>query len=136
MELKQLSGVANFAHVKELSYFIPMSDSNFPKKSPHAINLRMSIPWFFGRRYFVFLAGKDRRGTNQELSIHEQRQNTPVGWAFLAGTLLLWAIFTSSIVSIVVLYLLKTWAGIDLIEGASPIQSILHSLKICHNIKS
>lgn len=112
-----------------------MSEHSPAKKTSHSVDLRISIPWIFGRSYFVFLAGKDRRHEQIDSPKQDNRQNTPAGLAFFAGTFLLWAVVAALIASVIVLYVLKSWVGIDLVEGGSPLQEILHSLRVCHNIR-
>ena len=78
----------------------------------HSIDVRgtMTIPMVGWRYYYVFLFGKNRRRLN----------NAEKHIALFAGTLFLTAVTTISIlVVLLVLYLLKSAAGIDLFPGFS-----------------
>lgn len=92
-----------------------------PRPTKHKIDYRVSLPVLGRRYYFVFLAGKERR-TNARIS--KDRQNT--AWRLsLAYAILLSVIATGAMLAIIVLlYVVKSMAGIDLFEE----HSILHGL--------
>ncbi len=76
----------------------------------HAVDARWTLKWWRWQYYFVFLAGRNRRVlTSREQTIQRLAMAT-----FLA------AFFTfSALVGILVLYLVKSALGIDLIPGFS-----------------
>lgn len=78
----------------------------------HKIDCRgvMSFPFFKWRFYYVFLFGKNRR----HLSSREKRIADGAGAVMAAGLLTFFVLFV-----IVVLYLLKSAAGIDIFPGFS-----------------
>jgi hypothetical protein len=76
----------------------------------HAIDLRSTIKFFRYRYYYVFVAGRNRR----ELSARERR----LGLLIQAAALGVFLTF-SALVGILVLYLLKSAAGIDIFPGFS-----------------
>lgn len=76
----------------------------------HAVDLRWTLKWWRWQYYFVFLAGRNRR----TLSVREQQMQRYALAIFLSGFLLF-----STLVGILVLYLLKSALGIDLIPGFS-----------------
>lgn len=81
-----------------------------PKKKPF-IDFRGIINLFFARYYFVFLMGRDRRMSTQEIE-YERRQNVA-----LIGNIIFF-IFVSSpfiLLTLIILYFLKMGMGIDLI---------------------
>ncbi len=76
----------------------------------HAVDARWTLKWWRWQYYFVFLAGRNRRVlTDREVRI--QRLSMA---AFLTVFLLF-----SAAVGILVLYLIKSALGIDLIPGYS-----------------
>ena len=79
----------------------------------HALDVRFTVPLLFTQLYFVFLVGKDTR-TETVVVRHERRSETnryAEVWALalLSGL----AVMTA----VVVLYVLKSRAGIDLFPG-------------------
>ncbi|MCF7983154.1 MAG: hypothetical protein K9L70_02005 [Thiohalocapsa sp.] len=83
--------------------------------SKHTIDLRGVIPLFFVRFYFVLLAGRDRRKNTSDRE-NSRRQ----GAHSVLGALVLFAVVVVpvSILTLLIGYGLKTWLGVDLIEGA------------------
>jgi len=76
----------------------------------HAVDARWTLKWWRWQYYFVFLAGRNRRVlTDREQSIQRLA---------MAATLALFLIF-SGMLGILVLYLVKSALGIDLIPGYS-----------------
>lgn len=76
----------------------------------HPVDLRWTLKWWQWHYYFVFLAGRNRRLlTDREQAIR---------WFVMASAL---AIFLSfcALLGILVLYLIKSALGIDLIPGYS-----------------
>lgn len=76
----------------------------------HSVDLRGTIKLFRWRYYYVVLAGRNRR----TLSDKELRTAT-----LLNATLLVTFITISVLLGIIVLYLIKSAIGINLIEGWS-----------------
>jgi hypothetical protein len=76
----------------------------------HAVDARWTLKWWRWQYYFVFLAGRNRR----VLTDREQRIQRLV----MATTLAVFITF-SALVGILVLYLVKSALGIDLIPGFS-----------------
>jgi hypothetical protein len=76
----------------------------------HAVDARWTLKWWRWQYYFVFLAGRNRRVlTDREQTIQRMAMAT-----FLA----LFLTF-STVVGLLVLYLIKSALGIDLIPGFS-----------------
>ena len=76
----------------------------------HAIDVRSTLKFFRYRYYYVFVAGRNRR----ELSARERR----LGLLIQATALTIFLGF-SALVGILVLYLLKSAAGIDIFPNFS-----------------
>jgi hypothetical protein len=76
----------------------------------HAIDVRSTLKLFRYRYYYVFVAGRNRR----ELSARERR----IGLLIQAIALSVFLIF-SAVVGVLVLYLLKSAAGIDIFPNFS-----------------
>jgi len=76
----------------------------------HVIDLRSTVKMFRYRYYYVFVAGRNRR----ELSARERR----IGLFIQAVALASFLTF-SALLGVLVLYLLKSAAGIDIIPGFS-----------------
>ena len=76
----------------------------------HAIDVRSTIKFFSYRYYYVFVAGRNRR----ELSSRERKLGLLIQAVALAVFLTFSAVF-----GILVLYLLKSAAGIDIFAGFS-----------------
>ncbi|MBW1779228.1 MAG: hypothetical protein JRL30_00625 [Deltaproteobacteria bacterium] len=76
----------------------------------HPVELRLSIPLFFARYYFIFMAGRDRRIGTQRA---EARRKSKIS---LSGVILLLILGSSPLILLIilVLYLLKSALGIDL----------------------
>jgi hypothetical protein len=76
----------------------------------HAVDARWTLKWWRWQYYFVFLAGRNRRVlTDREIRIQS------LSMALFLTVFLLF----SAAVGIVVLYLIKSALGIDLIPGFS-----------------
>ena len=76
----------------------------------HAIDLRSTLKVFRYRYYYVFVAGRNRR----ELTIRERRIGLLIQAVALGGFLTF-----SAMLGILILYLLKSAAGIDIFPGFS-----------------
>ncbi len=79
----------------------------------HPIDLRGTFPLFFLKLYFVILIGRDRRlpTRNKEAA---RRRNAVLGSALMSVYVMISLLLP---VALVLLYLVKSIAGIDLIEG-------------------
>jgi len=83
-----------------------------PRKE-HPVDVRLCIPLFFVRYYFVLLVGRDRRlGTKR--SEAKRRHNMSI-----SGILLFLILGLSPIILLIILilYVLKSALGIDLLPG-------------------
>ena len=80
------------------------------KWGSHKIDVRGTVSFLRSRYYLVLLAGKDKR----DLS----RQEVRAGKVMLAVGLMLF-VSLSSLLGLVLLYVLKSWLGINLFEGFS-----------------
>jgi hypothetical protein len=76
----------------------------------HALDARWTLKWWRWQYYFVFLAGRNRR----VLTDREQR----IQRLAMAGALTVFLLFATA-VGVLVLYLVKSALGIDLIPGYS-----------------
>ena len=76
----------------------------------HAVDARWTLKWWRWQYYFVFLAGRNRR----VLTDREQR----IQRLAMAGALTVFLLFATA-VGVLVLYLVKSALGIDLIPGFS-----------------
>jgi hypothetical protein len=98
------------------------------------IEARARFP-FFWKRYFVyFVFGADLRAHQVATIGSERRKNSPFALSFVFLTLLMWLAMASSVLAILGLYVLKSVAGIDIVQASSPLQELLHYLKLCHNL--
>ena len=79
----------------------------------HPIDFRGIAPLFFANYYYVFLMGRDKRyGTQTKEATRRQ------GTALAGGAVFfLFAISPILVLALIVLYLLKSFAGIDLVQG-------------------
>lgn len=83
--------------------------------SKHAVEIRGVVPLFFVRFYFVLLAGRDRRrNTSDREAGRRQGVHSAIGILVLG----LCIIVPASMLLLLIGYGLKTWLGVDLIEGA------------------
>ncbi len=76
----------------------------------HKLDLRGTISLWKNRYYFVLLGGKDKRDYS--------RVQSKVGRFFIASVTTAF-LAISIILGLIVLYLLKSWLGINLVEGFS-----------------
>ncbi len=76
----------------------------------HAIDLRWALSFWHWHYYIVFLAGRNRR----ELSRRESEVKLVMASLFMAGLITICTLF-----GLLVLYLIKSALGIDLIPGYS-----------------
>lgn len=76
----------------------------------HAVDMRGTIPWFKYRYYYVFIAGKNKR----ELSRAEQKASRLINATLLASFLTI-----SIILGLLILYLIKSALGINLLDNFS-----------------
>lgn len=100
----------------------------------HALNIRYTVPFLFGKFYFVFLFGKDERNNQSQQITVEKRAHNPWLQVLLFNFLLIWAFLGFIGLTVVTLYLAKSYMGIDLVEGRSPFVEFLHWIRLCHNI--
>jgi len=97
-------------------------------------DVRGTLPWTGGRLYFVFALGRDQR-THEDPNApvpYERRKSSPLATIIFAITLALWALLGTAAISAVALYLVKMWAGIDLVAGSHPFPNFLKTLNLCH----
>ena len=76
----------------------------------HPIDLRGTIPWFKYRYYYVLLAGKNHRSMTRS----QLRASRFINALLLAGFMTF-----SALVGILLIYLLKSALGIDLLPDYS-----------------
>ena len=76
----------------------------------HALDLRFTLKWWRWQYYFVLLAGRNRRTLTER-----EKRIQRLSMALVLAAFLLF----STAVGILVLYLLKSALGIDLIPGFS-----------------
>lgn len=79
----------------------------------HALDWRWTLKWWRWQLYFVFLAGRNRRTLSQR-----EQQIERMGTAIVALVLLLLAVALGTL-GVLVLYLVKSALGIDVIPGFS-----------------
>ena len=79
----------------------------------HTLDWRWTLKWWRWQWYFVFLAGRNRRTLSQR-----EQQIERMGTAIVALVLLLLAVALGTL-GVLVLYLVKSALGIDLIPGFS-----------------
>ncbi len=107
-----------------------------PSLEKYLVNVRFSLPFFSKPIFFVFLMGHDHRALN-ELSSQapvNRRYKSPAAVVFVFMTGLLWAIASVSVFALIILYLGKSYAGIDLVQGSSPLQEFFARIGLCHPI--
>jgi hypothetical protein len=76
----------------------------------HAVDARWTLKWWRWQYYFVFLAGRNRRVlTDREQTIQRLAMATVLAVVLTIGTVL----------GVLILYLVKSALGIDLIPGFS-----------------
>lgn len=98
------------------------------------IQVRTVIPFFFRPYYFVFMFGPDmrRHGLVPARPIVRRERNSPLGTVFILITVLMWLIFGATVFTALVIYLLKSYAGIDLVHGSHPLQVFFRKIYLCH----
>lgn len=79
----------------------------------HPVDLRGAFPLFFFRVYFVVLMGRDKRQPTRNLEA-KRRHKTALGSALLSVYIMVCMLVP---VSIAVIYVLKSFIGIDIVEG-------------------
>ncbi len=93
-----------------------ISDALIPDAPTHAIDYRVSIPFFGKRFYITLLAGRERRSLAR-LAREAQLHAKHIG-AFYAFALLVLGCFTL-IGSVLIGYVVKSALDIDLMDGPS-----------------
>jgi multisubunit Na+/H+ antiporter MnhC subunit len=85
------------------------------------------------RFYFIFSCGSDKRRLSPK-DLEEERRNaaSPLVQAFFYSALLAWVLVAALIVFLLTLYLIKSYAGIDLFADASPLPNFLKQIGLCH----
>lgn len=82
--------------------------------SQHGLDFRFSIPLFFRSYYFVILGGRDRRAKTLTLELMRLRR-LPKGIRRSFYFLVTVSLIASFVLTILAgVYLIKSWAGIDL----------------------
>lgn len=79
----------------------------------HPVDLRGAFPLFFFRVYFVLLMGRDKRQPTRDKEA-KRRHKAVIGSAILSLYVVVCMLIP---VGIALLYVLKSFIGIDLIEG-------------------
>lgn len=102
--------VADSFTAKQIEHLNRSLASNQWKKHPIDIRSTLSLPFVRYRFYFVFLAGRNRRSLS--------RQEEKISRFMLALFIALY-VFVSVLFGLLLLYLLKSAAGINLFEGFS-----------------
>ena len=98
------------------------------------IEARARFP-FFWKRYFVyFVLGADLRAQHVVTQGSDRRKSSPLALSFVFLTLIMWLAIASLVLGILGLYVLKSVAGIDFVQASSPLQELLHFLRLCHNL--
>ncbi len=84
--------------------------------------------------FVAFLVGRDQRHTKALASgpDHERRRRSPFRSIALATLVLVFFLVAGSLFFLGLLYLVKMWAGVDLVGGSSPIPELLKLLNFCH----
>jgi hypothetical protein len=101
-----------------------LSHATLPATAKHAIDYRISLP-FFGRRYYLtILAGREQRSLNRLLREGQLMLSRAVAfYTFAIGGLAGVAV----IAAMLVLYVMKGLLGVDLFEG-SPMHDALQNI--------
>ncbi len=100
---------------EQVSAVMDVLEQSVPKPAPKLVDLRFGIDLVLTRFYVVLLVGRDRR--------HQSRSHVPtskiakVGNLVAAIVLLLGLNLTLSAIILLVLYLVKSAIGIDLLPG-------------------
>lgn len=82
--------------------------------SHHGVDIRVSVPLFFRRYYFVILGGRDRRARTLALELARLRR-LPRGVVRIVYLTVTASLIGSAILgSLALVYLVKSWVGIDL----------------------
>ena len=101
------------------------------KKNQRYINLNLKFP-FAQKTYFIsFIIGKDQRLTQINIE-NNQRIYSSLRSSFILTVIIAFLILSGAVCFLAILYLLKMWAGIDLLQGSSPIPELLRTLQLCH----
>ena len=90
--------------------------------------------WTLGIRqkyFFVFLFGRDQRGKRIGVNI-DRRKNSTVAKAIVYSGIVTWLLACSLCVIIVLLYIVKSRMGIDLVPDDSPLPEFLLKIGVCH----
>jgi hypothetical protein len=86
------------------------------ERVPHAINLRASVPLPWGSYYVTILVGRERRSTTRLEAEGQTRPALRILVYFLMGSIMIAGV----VCALVLLYLVKSALGIDLMSGDSP----------------
>jgi len=84
------------------------------KSSRHLLDIRFDLPLYFTRYYLVFLFGKDRRHAVLQLNDERRKHSSRLAQlGFIAMSL--WIFISSSLTLLfLLLYLIKSFMGIDI----------------------
>ena len=93
----------------------------------HLVDYRVSAPLLFGRRYYVtLLIGRERRNLSR-LDSEGQSQVTRIAMLYSALTAMLVGLLLFGMFCAV--YLLKSFSGINLFDGESPLHPLYMLLR-------
>lgn len=95
------------------------------------INARWTMGLLKYKLFFVFLVGRDNR-TEHFISSDERRHNQSVAKALVYTGIFAWFLMGVFVLSFSILYIAKTYAGIDLVKGGHPFPSFLKKIRVCH----
>jgi hypothetical protein len=105
------------------------SERHRPRK--YLVNARWSLGSVSNKLFFVFLVGRDRRLENIP-QISDQRTNSSLAKAIVYTGIFTWFLAGFLILTFVVLYLAKSYAGFDLVPNGHPFPEFLKRIGICH----
>ncbi len=93
-----------------------LSTANVTPRTSHLVDYCASLPWFGGRFYVRLFLGKERRNLSRLTSEGQiSLPKTSIGFIFCIWMICCLALFGS----VIVLYLIKSTMGINLLDGPS-----------------
>jgi len=87
------------------------------REKRHQIDIRLNIPMYFARYYFVLFAGRDKRKGTLLKEAMRQNKDHKRGSVAMLSLLILLGMFVITFIAVITAYFMKSEFGIDIMPG-------------------
>lgn len=105
---------ANFTPEQLAALHVALARAQKSARARHLVDLRFGVPLYWARYYVVLLLGRDQRSKVCEVQVDRRERTTHLLRAFLVLLLFSLLFLGLAVVVLWLLYLLKSFLGIDI----------------------